>query len=130
MRHPDWFWRLCEEVLSRAALRFRWGTHDCCTFAAACIDAMTGSRQLPLLRDQYHSEASAREFMRMHGGLAETITLFLGEQARASRTGDCVVFEQGRELKCGIVFGPFIMSADELGVGFCLRRKIRARWSV
>jgi hypothetical protein len=130
VRHPLWFRFLCEEIIAHADTPFRWGEHDCCTFAALCIDVMTGSEYLDALQQEYFDEKSAQRFIWESGGLVKAISLFLGEQSDTSRTGDCVVFEQRGTPKCGIVFGPLIVAAAEDGLAFCLRRNIRARWSV
>ena len=42
MRHPAWEQRLSEYLNSQEQSAFEWGVNDCCNFAAACAEAVTG----------------------------------------------------------------------------------------
>lgn len=87
--------------LIRAAERrpFKWGEHDCCTFAAACVEARTGRR---LALPQWGSEAEAQGLLAERGGLHGAVTKLLGEPVPPlmARAGDVVLAldAEGREL--------------------------------
>jgi hypothetical protein len=66
-RREDWLPRLAV-VLERAAAKpFVWGSHDCWTFAADCIEAVTGERPAPAWLGRYTSHAGALRHVRKAG---------------------------------------------------------------
>lgn len=61
-RLPDWPDRLAAFFAERQAMPFAWGTNDCCQFAAAAIEAMTGVPPAPHTVGQYSDVYGAREY--------------------------------------------------------------------
>jgi len=59
MRYPDWPHRLNEFVVAATKREFRWAEHDCCTFAADAVLAITGVDYMADFRGRYHDEESA-----------------------------------------------------------------------
>lgn len=53
MRLHDWPERLSEVVAAARDRPFEYGTHDCCLFAADCIEAVTGRDLAAVWRGQY-----------------------------------------------------------------------------
>src|SRR5690348_14014071 len=82
MRRPDWKMRLWCSLQAQNRVRFAWAgmgdAHDCCTFVAACVDAMTDSNYLEQVVANYNDEASALEYIKRNGGFQQTITKHLG----------------------------------------------------
>jgi hypothetical protein len=133
MRHQDWFEKLCGRILAKKDARFLWGSHDCCTFAAECIDAMTGSQHRMALAERYQDWATASGYLRDSGGLVAAISQHLGRPVRwrwFGRTGDCVVFLHKRAPTCGVLLGPLIVVPAADGLAFLPRWRILARWKV
>jgi hypothetical protein len=111
---------------------FRWGEHDCCTFAAACVKARTGRDALAGL-PRWSSEEDAAALLAERGGLCAAVTQCLGAPLAApllAAPGDVVlaVDPQGRELLAvcaGSVLvapGPRGLVAMGLAAGRCAWR--------
>lgn len=82
-RLPDWQARLFAELGAARSRPFAWGEHDCCCFAARCVDAMTGGalhERVQAEFDAYASAAEAARCLRDGGGLRATVTRFLQQQ--------------------------------------------------
>lgn len=117
MRVDGWEERLAEVVEAAESRPFEWGVHDCCTFAAACVDAITGSDHVGRL--DYADERAAKRILACHGGLLEAVTSRLGVTvggwAHARRGDVCLVpTEQGDGL--GVCLGTHIAVAAEQGI--------------
>jgi hypothetical protein len=123
MRRADWLDRLWETIEARRALPFRWGeidgAHDCCTFVAACVDAMTDSNLVAALRAEYHDQASANEYIARCGGLEAAISSHLGRTKPVAfmKRGDVAIVEVGGIRFAGICIGPHVVSAGPEGLG-------------
>ena len=77
-RLPDWPLRLEAFVAARQQQPFAWGAQDCATFAADCVQAITGVDVAPPhLRQHRHARAALRS-MRAHGGLRAIAQAALG----------------------------------------------------
>lgn len=65
MTKPDaWDQRLHAVLTERMSMPFAWGTNDCVTFCAACVEAMTGVNHLagmPTWRDEASALAAIEE---------------------------------------------------------------------
>ncbi len=118
-RKQGWEARLAAIVEAASDRPFVWGTHDCCTFAAACVDAVLGGDFVAQLADLYTDEASARRYLEARGGLRSATTAILGEPVdrwALARRGDvCLVpAEQGPGL--GVCIGHRIALPGERGL--------------
>jgi hypothetical protein len=96
VRIKDWELRL-QEVVARVRSRpFSWAEMHCGGFAAACVDAMTGSR----FADQiggFDGAYSAARWVRLEGGLVAAVTRRLGEPIYAlAELGDVVQLDSGQ----------------------------------
>lgn len=117
MRIDGWEERLAEVVEAAQSRPFVWGSHDCCMFAAVCVDAITGSDLADRLG--YTDETGAHAIIAQHGGLAEAVAHHLGESVdrwALARRGDvCLVpTEQGDGV--GVCIGAQIAVAAERGL--------------
>lgn len=74
-RKPDWDARLAAYLEPLRARAFAWGQHDCCTFAAGAVQAMTDVDPMPEFRGRYSTAiGSARALRRFGAGdLASTL---------------------------------------------------------
>jgi hypothetical protein len=71
-RKPDWDARLAAYLEPLRLRPFAWGSHDCCTFAAGAVEAMTGVDPMPEFRGRYSTAiGSARALTRFGKGTLE-----------------------------------------------------------
>ena len=107
-RREDWPKRL-DAVLQAAEGRpFSWGEHDCCTFAADCVHAVTGERLWPEGFGTYASaiEAQKRMFAMGWETVADALDSVLGERrpVLTAQRGDIVVFvNEADRFGCAVV---------------------------
>ncbi|SES76280.1 hypothetical protein [Variovorax sp. OV084] len=117
MRLPDWQLRLAEFGQARASMPFRWGSNDCCSFAAAAVEAITGENPMAAA-DRYDSEFGALRLIAAAGGLRALVSSFLGDEIRpaAAAVGDIVlVLNDGAEL-VGVCNGVNVMAPSAGGM--------------
>lgn len=109
VRYPDWPRRLDAAIEAARGRPFCWGTHDCMTFSASVVQALTGWDPAPRWRGGYDGVRSALRLMARNGGMAVMVTRTLGDPVSpaSAQRGDVV-------LRC-----------DELGpaLGVCLGAK-------
>jgi hypothetical protein len=120
MRLDGWEERLEAAIEAGRTRTFAWGgiedRHDCCTFAARCIDAVTGSSLIVNLACEYDDERTALRFLARHGGLAGAVTHYLGEGVprwSAARRGDVCLVPTERGDGLGVCVGNRIAVAGD-----------------
>lgn len=95
MRRDDWPERLVEYVGQHEAASFSWGRHDCCTFAAGAVEAMTGIRWMEEFTGRYETEDQAVSALRNIGAgdLYRTIRNKFGKPMKpaAAQRGDLML---------------------------------------
>lgn len=126
-RMADWDTRLAAYLEPLRLRPFQWGKHDCCTFAAGAVEAMTGVDPMPEFRGRYTTAiGSARALTRFGAGtLAATLdTKFATVPAPLAQRGDVVM--TGGLL--GICLGTFAMAVGTEGEREGLIRLPRAEW--
>lgn len=132
MRHPDWLPRLREQIDAASARPFAWGEHDCCKFAARCVDAMTGSDVLATLT--YDDKPSALRFLATEGGLEAALTRRFGEPvpwARVQRGDLCLVPTEDGIGSVGVCVGAQVACvAESGGIHYVPTKAITAGWKV
>lgn len=69
LRREDWPARLNEAIAARLRVRFAFGAHDCCLFAADVVQAMTGLDPAARFRDRYRTAHGAARVLKRAGGL-------------------------------------------------------------
>lgn len=134
MRRHDWPQRLAEFIAASHAEPFAYGTHDCCRFAARCVDALTDGGVVARMDAEhpYSDEAGAYAVVDAAGGLAELVSLYLGEPihpAHAGR-GDVVLAELEHGLTVGVCLGRDCAFAAETGLTFRPRSVALTAWKV
>lgn len=119
MRVDGWEEHLDAAIEAARARPFELGGHDCCRFAASCVDAITGSDLVGELGRHYADDSTARRFLAARGGMRAAVTSFLGEPrdgwTRARRGDVCLVPTEGMD-GVGICVGPYIAVAAERGL--------------
>lgn len=116
MRLPDWQIRLEAFMRVRRTMPFKWGVHDCATFAADGIEAMTGVRYVPGLRG-HQTAREAIAAMRAAGGLKGIATQALGEPVAPlmATIGDVVLVPMGKREALGLCNGSTVIGAALAG---------------
>lgn len=131
MRLPDWQERFSDFGKARGSMPFAWGSNDCCTFAAACIAAITGTNPMADVRP-YNTERAAARLISKGGGLLALATSFLGASVSPLRAGvgDVVlVTNEGREM-LGICNGVNVVAPGEFGMVALGMQAAVAAWKI
>ena len=94
MRQQNWAIALQNQISEFNEKPFAWGTHDCFTFAADCVLAMTGEDKMAKRRGKYKTELGANKMLKKIGGVEKAITSELGEpiDPKLAQRGDVVCF--------------------------------------
>ncbi len=144
-RVPDWRERLAHVVEVARRREFRLGAHDCCLFAADCIDAVTGIDPALDWRRTYRDQDSLLDLMAERGltsvGAVVETTMIAWGCAEIPPTyaadGDVAVVPivglgdvLAGDVLVGVVSGPGVLVADRSGLArLKLRRACRA-WRI
>lgn len=130
MRHPDWPERLASFIESRRQTPFAYGTHDCCAFAGAAAEAITGT--IPAAPFPYSTELGAQRLIVEHGGLDNLLTAALGEPVHPSQAGrgDIVLADLESGPTAGLCIGRDCVFPAAVGVTFRSRAAIVMAWKV
>lgn len=117
LRRRDWVSRLFAVVDGAHGRPFEWGQHDCCLFAARCIDAMTGSDWEGDLAACYHDEDSAKAYIVAEGGIRASVSRRFGEpvQPLLARRGDLVLVDTPMGNAVSVCIGPTLVAAGPSG---------------
>lgn len=115
-RYPDWPQRLNKYLVGVKAKQIVYGEHDCCTFAAGAVMAMTGEDPMAEFRGRYSSKGESDDALREIGAgdLYRTLRRKFGPPVKGcrGRKGD-IAFHEGA---CGIVIGRFAIVIGEEGL--------------
>lgn len=117
MRLIDWPLRYSEFGKAHMSMPFAWGSNDCCTFAAAAVEALTGRNPMAGV-DTYASEIGAAKLIARAGGLKALASQYLGESVTPlmAGVGDVVlVVNEGREM-LAVCNGVNVMAPAESGM--------------
>lgn len=127
---PSRFAALEESVRARP---FEWGSHDCCMWAAAAVQAVTGADLAAEWRGKYSDEATAEALMRSLGGLPG-IAALAGPELQASAhatTGDIgIVAWPDRTLSLGVYGGQSWLCVGDSGLVHLAREAALRAWGV
>lgn len=113
-RKPDWEARLAAYLEPLRTRPFKWGEHDCCTFAGGAVEAMTDVDPMPEFRGKYRSAASSSRALRSIGGgdLARTLDAKLRQvPAGLAHRGDIVMHDG----LLGICLGAMVVAVGREG---------------
>ena len=120
MRHHDWQERYHAAIKNAQLVPFTWGVHDCITFAAYMVDAISDTAVTVRMRERYSwtSEAEARALIEKAGSLRTLIEEFMGEAVPWAQTtlGDAVLaIQNGKEI-VAIHDGSNLIAPDAVGI--------------
>lgn len=123
MKLHDWQIRLEAFLRDRRALPFAWGSNDCCTFAADCVQVITGSDCAATLRGHTTAKQAYRSLQR-NGGVIGIATAALGKPISAAfaQIGDVVLSKAGKRDMLAICNGVTALAPSATGlvsVPFC-----------
>lgn len=131
MRRLNWHQHLAETLQAAMTRPFLWGEHDCCLFAADCVQAMTGTDYAVEFRNTYHTAAGAQKAILKR---AESLTvlvdgLFSRTDVRLIQRGDVVLFDGPQGETLGVVWHGAVWAAGERGAG-PVEAEIKVAWRV
>lgn len=131
MKHPDWHNRLIAVIRAAEKRPFLWGEHDCCLFAADCVEAMTGENFANGWRGTYDSETGAKKsLLRGGGSLENVLAKYLDEvPVKMAQRGDIAIVENAGTRCAGVIYGGAVWVPGETGL-VCLRVKPLSTWRV
>lgn len=124
-RLPDWPSALAACIREQQQRPPRWGTDDCLTWTARCVEAMTGTDPLAAVRGTYSTPAGAARVLRRVFGVERPVDLMdrlWGPRLHISqaRMGDVVVVRlpehdgELMDLAAGVCYGrrSFFVGSD------------------
>lgn len=120
------------QITSFDATPFAWGTHDCFTFAADCVLAMTGEDKMGKHRGAYKTELGANKKLKRLGGVAAAVSTQLGEPIapQFAQRGDVVCFPALMGDTVGVCLGGVIASPTLTGVGYTPMAQAAQAWRI
>lgn len=132
MKRYDWTRRLYSVIEAHKDTTFGWGHHDCCLFAARCVDAMCDTEYEAGLQAEYQDERSAMAYIASFGSIKAAVDSWLGEPQNLNFTqrGDVVLFDNDGRETLGICLGRDIVSTGEMGLESVSMTKAICSWAV
>ena len=114
-RLPDWRTRLGAHIATHRTRAFAYGAHDCATFAAGAVHAVTGSDPAPGLAG-YTTRAGGLRRLRRNG--VEDHVAFLASRfaeipVAQAQQGDLAVIDAAGSLSLGVVCGAFVLAPTQ-----------------
>lgn len=130
-RVHDWPQRLADRVEQMRYEPFRWGTHDCCTFAAGWVCEATGYHALTAYAPWRDAQGATRTVLAA-GGLPAIVTRHLGEPIAPSLAarGDIVLVQLDGRDSLAVVLGSVAAAPGLEGLAFLPLVTWRQGWRV
>ncbi|WP_105492299.1 DUF6950 family protein [Escherichia coli] len=120
-RNVDWQTKLLDVIEEESTAPFEWGTHDCCTFAARCIDAQYGTSFLLEFEGEYKTELESKRLcIRKFGTtfLPKIFDRFLHrrDSKKQVQRGDVVIFSGKYGPTAGVWWGGMVVAKSKEGL--------------
>ena len=115
-RLPDWRTRLGAHIAAHRTRPFAYGAHDCATFAAGAVQAVTGSDPAAGLTG-YTTRAGGLRRLRRNGledHVAFVASRFAEIPVAGAGQGDLAVIDAAGALSLGVVYGGRCREQKEL----------------
>jgi hypothetical protein len=130
-RLPDWQLRFDSEIQAHTDSPFSWGTVDCYLFAAACVQAITGSDIAKGIRG-YATPKQALRLLRDLGGMNLLMSRTLGTPfpAGAAREGDVLLARAGNRPAFAVCTGSGALGPSARGLVHVPRADWLCTWRV
>lgn len=126
--------RLQQCVENAKLLPFQYGVHDCCLWAAHCVDAMCDTQHAAAIKDRfnYADEAAADTVIEAGGGLLALVQSFLGKPENAvwAAPGDVVLVRNEGRAITGVVVGHSVVAPSSTGLLVLPYGEIAVCWKV
>lgn len=131
MRRVNWHQYLAQTLQAAMTRPFSWGEHDCCLFAADCVQAMTGTDPAAEFRGTYRTAVGAKKAILAR---AVSLTALIDEvlprvDARLVQRGDVVLFDGPQGETLGIVWHGAVWAVGARGAG-PVEAEIKLAWRV
>lgn len=128
-RFEDWPSRLAAAVDAARGRPFDWVTHNCATFCAGCVHAITGVDHGPAFAALH---TSAHGAMRASAQLMEAVSARLGGPIAAAfaQRGDVVLLRKGGRDLLGICVGSQAAAVGETGLAFVSMKEGVCAWRI
>lgn len=118
-RRTDWPERLAQAVDRGGRAGWQWGVHDCCTWTADVVAAMTGQDPLADIRGRWRTAAGAGRMLRRLGGLQAAVSARLGPPLPAlvlAQRGDVVLLHTPQGDALGVCAGAVVLAPGLQGL--------------
>jgi hypothetical protein len=131
MRRPDWQERFAAFAQARESMPFVWGSNDCCTFAAAAVEALTGANPMDQV-ERYDGPLSAMRLVEEGGGLHALATRLLGQAVPPlmAAVGDVVLLTNEERELLGICNGTSAIAPGRDGLVVLDMTAAFAAWKI
>lgn len=136
MRVDGWQLAFWQEIEAAQTRDFKWGTHDCVTFAMHCVYAITQDRDLiARVRRVFGEWSDANTATRAHKGeLDRAVRQILGEPVKWTqlRMGDVALWidEHDREAIAVHDGVQFVAASVDRGLRSISFKRIRHGWRI
>lgn len=119
-------------LIEWSSTEFDYHGHDCCRFAAAVSEAVTGRN--PMAKFDYDGKIEAYRLIKKHGSLDGVITSTLGQpiQIADAKDGDFGVLEMtnGKLLAGAVLKEKIVVKTEDRGIAFFPLKEAFSLWSV
>lgn len=134
MRLADWDKRLAAYIEEVRHTPFKWGKHDCFTFAVKCEEAISGVTRFPeLYKSEYHSQFGATKAFMKNGyrGMIDCINRRCVQiNPNMLQRGDWAAFDAPDNIAIGVCVGNKIAATGFDGLVFIDIKDVKAGWSI
>ena len=134
MRNKDWPEKLVTYLQENLDTPFKWGTFDCCLFAANAVHAMTGKDFAEPFRGKYTTEKGAAKALIKYGNgdIKSTLNAIFGPLKPRLNAGrdDLVLVETDTGDALGVVASGKIWVATLNGLATMPLNRALGCWSV
>lgn len=115
MRKQNWPELLAVFIEQRHSLPFTWGSHDCCSFAAASVLELTGVDHFAPFVGQYDSAISAARVLKEHDGVRGIATAALGDEIPplTAQRGDIVMISAEHGDTLSVCMGGYCLAPGD-----------------
>lgn len=126
-RLGKWESRLAQFVEANRSTPFKWGHHDCATFACKCIEIITG--EYPI-KERWASKAKAMRLIQERSLTDRASDHFPQIDVNLAQRGDLVATMTDDGIALGIFLSPVAVFASKDGLSFRRRSELLKAWKV
>jgi hypothetical protein len=130
MRVDGWESRLYALIEAARGREYKFGTHDCVSFACECVKAIDG-RDIKV--GDYVTAKDAKKILRGKGGFTAAVTRFLGVEpgpVSLAQRGDIVELQRGKHSHLGVCVGAQVAMPKLDGLAFVPLSECKQAWRV